>query len=103
MKLSDRMAGLLALIRLDGWISWPVRGSSYGALERRGLVEGPFPHPMPELAEMGWNVARLTAAGAKLLDDKGLPPTQISCPHCGGSGRVAPKSTAENGKGAALK
>jgi hypothetical protein len=92
MKLSDSMGGLLAMIRIDGYVSWPVRGSTYRALERRGLVEGPFPHPVPQLADTGWQIARLTAAGAKFLDDKGVAPTQIRCPHCRGSGRIPPNN-----------
>lgn len=88
MKLSPSMAGLLVLIRMDGWISWPARGGSYWALERRGLVEGPFPHPLLHCAELGWEVARLTAAGEKFLDEKGVARTPIRCPHCNGRGRI---------------
>ncbi|HYE39168.1 MAG TPA: hypothetical protein VEB23_04505 [Ramlibacter sp.] len=89
--LSDSMRGMLVLIRMDGYITHPGRPlSTYYALERRGLVEGPVPHPLPHCAYMGWKVARLTAAGSKLLDDKGVAPTPVRCPHCNGSGRIGP-------------
>lgn len=90
LRLTDPMAGLLVLVRMQGYVSWPLRGRSYEALVRRGLLEGPVPHPSPWCAETGWQVARLTAAGSKWLDDKGIEPTPIRCPRCNGTGRISP-------------
>lgn len=93
MKLSERMAGLLAHIRIDGYCSADgvVNGSTGQALLRRGLIEGPLPHPLPYMAELGWRVMRLSAAGSKYLDDRGVAPTEVRCPHCNGTGRVPPQ------------